>query len=146
MWAEAGRWSHCFLAAGRGPVPGPKLTLVCAPEPRNVPGHEPRTNGKLSRPTQVRVTRADPPRLRATFNEGTIMSDVLHVVHPRAAGLDVHKMQITATVRLCAGHDCRWSCGAWNGSRGLGHFDAAGFTRRIGDTCIVVRRACDLFG
>ena len=30
------------------------------------------------------------------------MSDVLHVVHPRAAGLDVHKMQITATVRLCA--------------------------------------------
>ena len=29
------------------------------------------------------------------------MSDVLHVVHPRAAGLDVHKMQITATVRLC---------------------------------------------
>lgn len=29
------------------------------------------------------------------------MSDVLHVVHPRSAGLDVHKMQITATVRLC---------------------------------------------
>lgn len=30
-----------------------------------------------------------------------MMSDPLHVVHPRAAGLDVHKMQITATVRLC---------------------------------------------
>ena len=28
------------------------------------------------------------------------MSDVLHVVHPRAAGLDVHKRQSTATVRL----------------------------------------------
>ena len=27
----------------------------------------------------------------------------LHVVHPRAAGLDVHKMQITATVRLSEG-------------------------------------------
>ena len=28
------------------------------------------------------------------------MEDSLHVVHPRAAGLDVHKMAITATVRL----------------------------------------------
>ena len=27
----------------------------------------------------------------------------LHVVRPRAAGLDVHKMEITATVRLCEG-------------------------------------------
>ena len=27
--------------------------------------------------------------------------DEMHVVHPRAAGLDVHKMQITASVRLC---------------------------------------------
>ena len=26
--------------------------------------------------------------------------DSLHVVHPSAAGLDVHKMEITATVRL----------------------------------------------
>ena len=31
-----------------------------------------------------------------------MMSDTLHVVHARAAGLDVHKMQITASVRLCA--------------------------------------------
>ena len=30
-----------------------------------------------------------------------MMNDALHVVHPRAAGLDVHKMEITATVRLC---------------------------------------------
>ena len=28
-------------------------------------------------------------------------NDELHVVHARAAGLDVHKMEITATVRLC---------------------------------------------
>lgn len=28
------------------------------------------------------------------------MEDSLHVVHPRAAGLDVHKMAITATIRL----------------------------------------------
>ena len=27
----------------------------------------------------------------------------LHVVRPRAAGLDVHRMEITATVRLCEG-------------------------------------------
>ena len=30
-----------------------------------------------------------------------MMTDTLHVVHARAAGLDVHKMQITASVRLC---------------------------------------------
>lgn len=29
-------------------------------------------------------------------------TDTLHVVHARAAGLDVHKMQITASVRRCA--------------------------------------------
>ena len=27
----------------------------------------------------------------------------LHIVWPRAAGLDVHKIEITATVRLCEG-------------------------------------------
>lgn len=30
----------------------------------------------------------------------TIHTDTLHVIHARAAGLDVHKMQITASVRL----------------------------------------------
>ena len=30
-----------------------------------------------------------------------LQPDEMHVVHPRAAGLDVHKMQITASVRLC---------------------------------------------
>lgn len=30
-----------------------------------------------------------------------MVNDALHVVHARAAGLDVHKQQITATVRLC---------------------------------------------
>ena len=32
-----------------------------------------------------------------------MMKDALHVVHPRAAGLDIHKMEITATVRVCDG-------------------------------------------
>ncbi len=32
-----------------------------------------------------------------------MLKDELHVVHARAAGLDVHKMEITATVRLCGG-------------------------------------------
>ena len=31
-----------------------------------------------------------------------MMTDTLHVVHARAAGLDVHKMQITVSVRVCA--------------------------------------------
>lgn len=31
-----------------------------------------------------------------------MMNDDLHVVHARAAGLDVHKLALTATVRLCA--------------------------------------------
>ena len=30
-----------------------------------------------------------------------MVRDELHVVHARAAGLDVHKKHITATVRLC---------------------------------------------
>ena len=34
----------------------------------------------------------------------TIHTDTLHVIHARAAGLDVHKMQITATVRLARPH------------------------------------------
>ena len=29
-----------------------------------------------------------------------VHTDTMHVIHVRAAGLDVHKMQITATVRL----------------------------------------------
>ena len=31
----------------------------------------------------------------------TVCSDALHVVEPRAAGLDVHKLQVTASIRLC---------------------------------------------
>ena len=31
----------------------------------------------------------------------SLQPDELHVVHRRAAGLDVHKLQITASVRLC---------------------------------------------
>ena len=48
----------------------------------------------------VRPT-ALPPLPTPTGGE-PMMNDDLHVVHPRAAGLDVHKMEITATVRLCA--------------------------------------------
>ena len=29
-------------------------------------------------------------------------TDTPHVVHPRAAGVDVHKMQITVSIRICA--------------------------------------------
>ena len=32
-----------------------------------------------------------------------MVKDVLHAVHPRAAGFEVHRMEITATVRLCDG-------------------------------------------
>ncbi len=32
-----------------------------------------------------------------------MIHDDVHVVHARAAGLDVHKTQATATVRLCSG-------------------------------------------
>ena len=32
-----------------------------------------------------------------------MINDNLHVVHARAAGLDVHKIVVTATVRLCVG-------------------------------------------
>lgn len=39
-----------------------------------------------------------------------MMNDDLHVVHPRAAGLDVHKLQLTATVRLCAAPGVEPTC------------------------------------
>ena len=37
----------------------------------------------------------------APVDADTLCIDDMHVVHPRAAGLDVHKMHVTATVRLC---------------------------------------------
>ena len=37
-----------------------------------------------------------------TVDTDTLGTDDMHVVWPRAAGLDVHKMCITAAVRLCA--------------------------------------------
>ncbi len=39
-----------------------------------------------------------------------MINDDLHVVHARAAGLDVHKMRITATVRLCETHGGESRC------------------------------------
>ena len=41
-------------------------------------------------------------RRKAMKTEGKL------VVRPRAAGLDVHRMVITATVRLCEGEGGRW--------------------------------------
>ncbi len=44
-----------------------------------------------------------PPPLSSCEARGEVLkTDSLHVVHARAAGLDVHKMQITASVRICA--------------------------------------------
>ena len=36
-----------------------------------------------------------------TVDADTLRIDDMHVAHPRAAGLDVHKMHVTAAVRLC---------------------------------------------
>ena len=47
--------------------------------------------------TMVRRRGESAMRRKAMKTEG------LHVVRPRAAGLDVHKMELTATVRLCEG-------------------------------------------
>ena len=41
-----------------------------------------------------------PSPFNTVYTENLNMDDSLHVVHPRAAGLDVHKMAITATVRV----------------------------------------------
>ena len=40
-------------------------------------------------------------KARARPRPGALRPDAMHVAHARAAGLDVHKMQITASVRLC---------------------------------------------
>ena len=37
----------------------------------------------------------------ALVDTDTLSTDDMHVAHARAAGLDVHKMHITAAVRLC---------------------------------------------
>ena len=37
----------------------------------------------------------------APVDTDTLSTDDMHVAYARAAGLDVHKMHITATVRLC---------------------------------------------
>ncbi len=37
----------------------------------------------------------------AVGSSADMQPDAMHVVHARAAGLDVHKMQVTASVRLC---------------------------------------------
>ena len=42
--------------------------------------------------------------------------DAMHVAVPHAAGIDVHKMELTATVRLCSPGWCRY----WSRSRRRG--------------------------
>ena len=39
--------------------------------------------------------------MTTTAGDYSLQPDQMHIVHPRAAGLDVHKLQITASVRLC---------------------------------------------
>ena len=39
-----------------------------------------------------------------------MINDDLHIVHARAAGLDVHKMKITATVRICEANGGQAKC------------------------------------
>ena len=39
--------------------------------------------------------------LEFTHEKESMINDELHVEHTRAGGLDVHKMQVTASVRVC---------------------------------------------
>ncbi len=59
-----------------------------------------------------------------------LSSDSMHVAVPRAAGIDVHKMQVTATVRLCE----------------PGRSDAASATRVLGSDPPALRALTDWLG
>ena len=69
-------------------------------EPRIVPGPALWTHDNRAEP--VRDLRSEGPPHPPTPEAST---DTMHVVHPRAAGLDVHKMEITATVCSPEGGD-----------------------------------------
>lgn len=62
-----------------------------------------------------------------------VHTDTLHVIHARAAGLDVHKMQITATVRLArAGADAQMRTRTFSAlPSGLGELAAWLLKRRV---------------
>ena len=55
----------------------------------------------MIRAEPVRDLRSEGPPPNSHM-EASMLTDKMHVVHPCAAGLDVHKMEITATVRLCS--------------------------------------------
>jgi len=85
----------------------PEYNLVPAvgSEPRIVPGPcalDARQNAP--HPLRVRVPSDRLVRLRYSCEARgeTMKTDSLHVVHARAAGLDIHKMQITVSLRICA--------------------------------------------
>ena len=85
-----------------------KLYPVNGFAPRLVPGSMPRTNSKMSTSSRENSLLSVDPCYRillTPFQRGNVMADMvktdaMNVIHTNAAGLDVHKMQITATVRL----------------------------------------------
>ena len=54
---------------------------------------------------EVIMTHPVPAPVPAADATGTFSPDSVDILRPCVAGLDVHKMQITATVRLC---DPQW--------------------------------------
>ena len=76
----------------------PTCTRTDGFEPRIVPDLALWTHVKTTLTRPVRDLRSEGPPPTLTWRMPT---DRTHVVHPRAAGLDVHKMESTATVRLC---------------------------------------------
>ena len=86
-------------------LPEYNLALAVGSEPRIVPGIR-AVDARQSAPHPQRVCvhsdRLVRLRLSHETRGGLMKTDNLHVVHPRAAGLDVHKMQITVSIRICA--------------------------------------------
>ena len=80
-----------------------QLTWSVGVEPRNLPGLTPWTCSKVHRRPSGREFSVRPTALPQPPTGGEPMTnDDLHVVHPRAAATRCAKMEITATVRLCA--------------------------------------------
>lgn len=85
----------------------PECNLVPAvgSQPRIVPGLcALDARQSAPHPLRVRVPSDRLVRLRYPCEaRGEVMkTDNLRVVHARAAGLDIHKMQITVSIRICA--------------------------------------------
>ena len=63
-----------------------------------------RTDGKMTAGTLSRAAASAPPAIHSVSaccfsrGDGAMMNDALQVVHPRAAGLEVHKVETTARV------------------------------------------------